>query len=162
VDQPACREHFATLLSQESGALDTLAGLLEREHGLLVSNDVTALEAAMAERQSCVGALLRVEEERRSLCRALGHTPDVPGLERVLAWCDPDGTLKSRWTDCATRGARCRDLNDRNGALVIARMKRVETLLGALTGRPGEAPTYSSAGGTAAASRSGSVLTTQA
>jgi hypothetical protein len=60
VDQPACREHFATLLSQESGALDTLAGLLEREHGLLVSNDVTALEAAMAERQSCVGALLRL------------------------------------------------------------------------------------------------------
>ena len=108
MDQTACREHFATLLSQESGALDTLARLLEREHGLLVSNDVAALEAAMAERQSCVGALLRVEEERRSLCRALGHTTDVAGLEKVLAWCDPKGTLKSRWSDCAAPAARHR------------------------------------------------------
>ena len=135
--------------------------LLEREHGLLVSNDVAALEAAMAERQSCVGALLRVEEERRTLCRALGHTTDVAGLEKILIWCDPKGTLKARWSDCATRGARCRDLNDRNGALVIARMKHVETLLGALTGRPGEAPTYSPTGNSAA-TRTGSVVTTQA
>lgn len=161
MDQSACREHFATLLSQECSALDTLATLLEREHKLLVTNDVTALESAMVERQTCVGALLRIEDERRSTCRALGHTPDLAGLDRLLTWCDPKGTLKSRWADCATRGGRCRDLNDRNGALVIARMKRVETLLGALTGRPGEAPTYGPAGASAA-SRSGSVLTTQA
>jgi len=161
VDQSACREQFAALLSQESGALDTLAGLLEREHALLVANDVAALETAMAERQTCVGALLRIEDERRSMCRMLGHTADAAGLDRLLTWCDPRGTLKSRWADCATRGTRCRDLNDRNGALVIARMKRVETLLGALTGRPGEAPTYGPTGNSTA-SRAGSVLTTQA
>jgi flagella synthesis protein FlgN len=161
VDQSACREQFATLLTQESGALDTLAGLLEREHALLVANDVSALETAMAERQTCVGALLRVDEERRSMCRMLGHSADMAGLERLLAWCDPSGTLKSRWADCAKRGTRCRELNDRNGALVIARMKRVETLLGALTGRPGESATYGPTG-SSSASRAGSVLTTQA
>jgi flagella synthesis protein FlgN len=161
LDPAACREHIATLLSQESSALDTLAKLLEREHGFLVANDVESLEAAMAERQTCVGSLLRIEEDRRSMCRMLGHTPDAAGLDRLLAWCDPQGTLKSRWADCASRGIRCRDLNDRNGALVAARMKRVETLLGALTGRSGEAPTYSPSG-TTSASRSGSVLTTTA
>jgi flagellar biosynthesis/type III secretory pathway chaperone len=161
LDPAACREHIATLLSQESAALDTLAKLLEREHGFLVANDVESLEAAMAERQTCVGSLLRIEEDRRSMCRMLGHTPDAAGLDRLLAWCDPNGSLKSRWADCAARGTRCRDLNDRNGALVAARMKRVETLLGALTGRPGEVPTYSSSG-TTTASRSGSVLTTTA
>jgi flagellar biosynthesis protein FlgN len=161
LDPAACREHIATLLSQESTSLDALAKLLEREHGYLVANDVESLEAAMAERQTCVGSLLRIEEDRRSMCRMLGHTPDAAGLNRLLAWCDPNGTLKSRWADCATRGTRCRDLNDRNGALVAARMKRVETLLGALTGRPGEAPTYSSSG-TTNVSRSGSVLTTTA
>jgi flagellar biosynthesis/type III secretory pathway chaperone len=152
LDPAACREHIATLLSQESSALDTLAKLLEREHGFLVANDVESLEAAMAERQTCVGSLLRIEEDRRSMCRMLGHTPDAAGLDRLLAWCDPQGTLKSRWADCASRGIRCRDLND---------MKRVETLLGALTGRSGEAPTYSPSG-TTSASRSGSVLTTTA
>ncbi len=161
MDPVACREHIATLLSQESAALDALAKLLEREHGFLVANDVESLEAAMAERQTCVGSLLRIEEDRRSMCRMLGHTPDAAGLDRLLAWCDPAGSLKSRWADCATRGTRCRDLNDRNGALVAARMKRVETILGALTGRSAEAPTYS-ASGTTTVSRSGSVLTTTA
>jgi len=161
VDPNACRETLATLLAQEATALDELAVLLEREHGLLVANDVAALEVAMAERQICVGSLVRVEEERRSLCRMLGHSTDLPGLERLLAWCDPDGSLKSRWADCASRGTRCRNLNDRNGALVHARLKRVETLLGTLTGRPAEGVTYGPAG--AYATRpAGRVLTTEA
>jgi flagellar biosynthesis protein FlgN len=162
VNESDCREHLATLLSQEVSALDTLASLLEREHTLLVANDVAALESAMAERQTCVGALLRIEEERRTMCRMLGHSADGAGLDKILTWCDPRGTLKSRWAECATRGARCRDLNDRNGALVIARMKRVETLLGALTGRPGEVPTYGPGGNSPASRASGSVLTTTA
>jgi flagellar biosynthesis/type III secretory pathway chaperone len=162
VDQSACREQFAALLNQESGALEMLAGLLEREHVLLVANDVDALEPAMAERQTCVGALLRIDEERRSMCRMLGHTADNAGLERLVKWCDPSGTLTARFAECAKRGTRCRELNDRNGALVIARMKRVETLLGALTGRPGEAPTYGRSGTSTASRATGGVLTTQA
>ena len=156
----ACHETFATLLAQEISALDELAVLLEREHGFLAANDVVALEAAMAERQVCVGALVRVEEERRSLCRMLGYSTDLPGLERLLAWCDPNGSLKSRWADCASRGARCRTLNDRNGALVNARLKRVESLLGAITGRPPEGTTYSPAGAYAS-HRAGRVLSAE-
>jgi flagella synthesis protein FlgN len=142
VDPNACRETLATLLGQEIASLDELATLLAREHEFLVANDVDALETAMAERQVCVGAIVRVEDERRSLCRMLGYSADLPGLERLLAWCDPSGSLKSRWAECASRGARCRDLNDRNGALVNARLKRVETMLGALTGSPTEGRTY--------------------
>jgi flagellar biosynthesis protein FlgN len=146
VDSNACRETLATLLSQEISALDQLAALLEREHELLAANDVAALEVAMVERQTCVSSIVRVEDERRSLCRMLGHSTDLPGLERLLAWCDPNGSLKTRWAECASRGARCRNLNDRNGALVNARLKRVESLLGAITGRPPEGSTYSPAG----------------
>ena len=161
MDPNGCRETLATLLAQETGSLETLAALLEREHGHLVANDVVALEAAMAERQICVGALVRVEEERRSLCRMHGQSGDLPGLERLLAWCDPSGSLKSRWAQCAARGARCRELNDRNGALVNARLKRVETLLGVITGRRQEGQTYGPAGayGTRSAGR---VLTVEA
>lgn len=162
MDPASCREHLAALLTQECNALEKLASLLEHEHGLLVANDIEALEKAMAERQGCVGILLRIEEERRALCRALGHSADASGLERVLAWCDPSGTLRSRWAECASRGARCRDLNDRNGALVLARMKRVESLLGALTGAASDASTYGPAGTTNGPAPAGRVLAIRA
>lgn len=161
MDANACRETLGTLLGQEISSLDQLAALLAREHELLVANDVAGLETAMAERQACVGSIVRVEDERRSLCRMLGYPTDLPGLERLLAWCDPTGSLRSRWAECASRGARCRDLNDRNGALVNARLKRVETLLGAITGRPAEGQTYGPRGAYGAPT-SGRMLTIEA
>lgn len=161
MDPAGCRETLASLISQESAALDELATLLDREHACLVANDVVALEQAMAERQHCVGTIVRVEEERRAMCRMMGYSNDLPGLEKLLAWCDPSGSLKPLWAECAKRGGRCRDLNDRNGALVNARLKRVEAVLGALTGKPSEGNTYGRAGAYAPP-RAGRVLTTQA
>jgi flagellar biosynthesis protein FlgN len=157
----ACREALASILTQEVSALAEIAALLDREHALLVANDVDTLDIVMEERQVSVGKLLRSEEERRSLCRMHGREPDAKGIEQLMAWCDPRGTLKSHWTECANGAARCRELNDRNGALVTARMKRVETLLTALTGQSQEATTYS-AKGAYAAPRSGRVLATEA
>jgi flagellar biosynthesis/type III secretory pathway chaperone len=84
----ACREALASLLSQEVSALAELVGLLDREHALLVANDVEALETAMEARQVSVGKLLSAEEERRSLCRARSGT-DAVGVEQLMAWCDP-------------------------------------------------------------------------
>ncbi len=161
MDPASCRETLTSLISQESAALAELSQLLDREHACLVANDVVALEAAMAERQHCVGVILRVEEERRSMCRMMGFTNDLPGLEKLLGWCDPSGSLKPLWAECASRGARCRELNDRNGALVNARLKRVETMLGALTGTAPEGSTYGRAGAYAAP-RAGRVVTAQA
>lgn len=161
MDPAVSRETLATLISQESAALGELAQLLDREHGCLVANDVAALEAAMAERQHCVGTIVRAEEERRSMCRMMGFSNDLPGLEKLLGWCDPSGSLQPLWAECAQRGAECRRLNDRNGALVNARLKRVETMLGALTGKPAEGSTYGRAGAYAVP-RAGRVLTAQA
>ena len=161
VDPTSCREHLTALIAQEAGALERLAGLLEKEHDFLVKNDVDALESAMDKRQECVGDLARIEDERRSLCRMLAYEPDNAGLGRMLVWCDSAGTLKARWAECATRAARCRALNDRNGALVSARLKRVTTLLGALTGSTREARTYG-ANGNSTETRTGRVLTAHA
>jgi flagellar biosynthesis protein FlgN len=162
VDSAACRESLATLLSQETSSLAELAGLLDHEHALLVANDVEALETAMEKRQVTIGRILRIEDERRALCRAHGRNADAAGLEQLLAWCDPTGSLKSRWAECANVTTRCRDLNARNGALVTARMRRVATLLNTLTGQPVEAsPTYGPQGAYTAP-RSGRVLATEA
>lgn len=157
----ACREALASILATEAAELAELASLLDREHELLVANDIETLEGVMAQRQIAVGKLLGAEEERRNLCRMHGRGVDAAGVLQLMNWCDSQGTLKARWEECARGAGRCRELNDRNGALVIARMKRVETLLTALTGQPREVPTYGPKGAYAPA-RSGRVLATEA
>lgn len=146
MDPIACRDHLAKLLSEECEQLARLETLLEREHEMLLADDVEQLERAGDARQACVAELLRLEDERQSLCRMLNVPGDSNGLERLLRWCDPTGSLAARWGDCAQRAARCRDANLRNGALVTARLKRVEGLLGVLTGRPQQAQVYGKQG----------------
>jgi flagellar biosynthesis protein FlgN len=142
VDPGVCREHLQKLLAEELNALTQLEALLDREHELLLANDVEGLDRAGESRQECVGALLRVEDERRSLCRMMNLPIDVQGLEKLLRWCDPSNTLQRRFVDCSQRATRCRELNDRNGALVTARLKKVEGMLDVLTGRANQPKVY--------------------
>ena len=161
MDASVCRDHLARLISEESASLTQLEALLGQEHDTLVANNVEALEQATQKRQVAISALLRIEDERRSLCQMHGQSADVVGLEKLLAWCDPRGTLKAHWADCAALAGRCRDLNERNGALVMARMKRVEGLLGVITRRETVA-TYGPQGGAYQAPRAGGVLAVEA
>jgi len=142
VDAGICREHLERLLAEEAASLTRLETLLDQEHELLLTNQIDALDRTGQARQQCVGDLMRIEDERRSLCRMMNLPADLSGLERLMRWCDPTHSLPSRWADCAERATRCRCLNDRNGALVTARLKNIEGLLGVLTGRTGEPKVY--------------------
>jgi flagellar biosynthesis/type III secretory pathway chaperone len=152
VDPTVCREHLEKLLDEELSALTRLATLLDREHEVLLGNDVEELSRAGEAREACVGELLRIEDERRSLCRMMDVPADPAGLERLLAWADPSQNLKRRWAECGRQATRCRERNDRNGALVAARLKRVEGLLGVLTGRAAQPKVYGRQGELSAAS----------
>ena len=157
MDPDVCREHLAEVLGEEVGLLEELRSLLQREYEVLGTKDAVAVEKTVLARQERIGALARLEEHRRSLCSMHGYSADRAGLERLMVWCDPKGTLVSRLRECAQRAADCRDLNERNGTLVAAKLKRVDGLLGALTGRPAAADTYS-ANGSTAPTRPGRVL----
>ena len=139
MDPSLTRETLARLLEAEASVLADLERLLAREHEILVRNDSPeALESACGERQSRMGELLRIQDERRNLLRMHGQRPDNAGLEALLSACDPDQSLRRRWLACAEAARRCRESNDRNGALVAARMNRGEGMLEVLTGqRPG-------------------------
>src|ERR1700749_1455080 len=126
MDQATCRNKLGHLITDESLALTELSALLDREHGFLEANDVGSLEGATRERQRCVARIFRVDEERRALCRDMGRDADLKGLEDLLRWCDPRGSLAGSWAQCSEAAARCRNLNDRNGALVAARLKHVQ------------------------------------
>lgn len=147
MDPTVCLEHFSKLLTEEANALSRLEQLLDREHELLVANDVEELDRAGVARQECVGELMRIESERLSVCRMMNVSADAAGLERLMRWCDPSGSLASRWAACADHASRCRIANDRNGALVAARMKKVEGMLDIVTGRANAPKTYAKQGG---------------
>ncbi len=158
MDPVACREHLTELFREETALLVELEQLLTREARILEGPDVHEIEQTTRARQERMGALARLEEQRRSLCAAHGFASDRAGLEAVMAWCDPSGTLTESLRECAARAVRCRELNDQNGVLVTARLQRVESMLGALTGRPTRPDTYGPRGYGVSSIRSGRVL----
>lgn len=159
MEPSACRDRLSQLIAEEAAALGELASLLEREHEALTANDVAALDTTIRQRQRCIGRVLRADDARRALCRELGRPFDAAGLEQILRWCDPQGTLAPGWKDCAQAAARCRTLNDANAALVGARLQHVQARLAALVRGRGEAVTYGRQGGYTAGRLGGSVRT---
>jgi flagellar biosynthesis/type III secretory pathway chaperone len=153
-DVDVCREHLGSLLTEEVDALRELEDVLRREHDVLGAKNVAAIERIALVRAQMMGDLARTEEQRRSLCTMHGYTPDWLGLESLMSWCDPDGTLLSRLRECAQRATRCRDLNVKNGTLVAARLKQVEGMLTALTGGANQPVTYGPKGIAPRANRS--------
>ena len=158
MDPGLCRDHLAGLLGEESALLGELEELLERERHVLESSDIAALEATTRARQERMGALARIEDQRRSLCGMHGYSPDRAGLDQLIAWCDPHGTLMPRLRECAERAVRCRDFNDRNAMIVGTRLKRVQGMLDSLTGSPVRSDTYDSQTLKGRAGRPGRIL----
>jgi flagellar biosynthesis/type III secretory pathway chaperone len=153
-DVDVCREHLGSLLTEEVDALRELEDILKREHDVLGAKNVAAIERTALVRAQMMGGLARTEEQRRSLCTMHGYTPDWLGLESLMSWCDPEGTLLSRLRECAQRATRCRDLNVKNGTLVAARLQQVEGMLTALNGGANQPITYGPKGTAPRANRS--------
>lgn len=155
-----CREALARIIAEETAGLSELAALLDREHVLLGAADIQALNAAIAARKLCLLRIVRAGEERNALLRGLSYSCNAAGLEDFIRWCDAGGELRRGWQACTAAAAHCRTLNDRNGALVSARLQHVQARLGVLlNGRP-DPVTYGRKGGYALPSL-GRVLTTE-
>ena len=161
MDATLTRDTLARLLSEENAALTEFEALLDREHTALKTRDIEALEALSDARQANVTGLLKLEDERRSVCSMLGYDTDLSGLAKLIAWCDPRRSLARAYEECSERARRCRDCNDRNGILVGAQIKRVEGLLGAITG-VGAPRAYGPRGSHGYASAAGQVLSAEA
>lgn len=160
LDASLCREHVERLLVEENAVLAELERQLDREHEALAARDLAALEAAADTRQLHMVRLLRIEDERRATCSLHGFAADLRGLAQLLEWCDPKHKLANYYQECVSLAERCRASNDRNAALVAARMARIEGLLGVLSG-PTAAPLYGP-GSKPASPQSGARLSVEA
>jgi flagellar biosynthesis protein FlgN len=123
-DPTLCREQLATLMAGLNTHLAALESLLTREYDMLQSRDAEGLEKSGTARQQCIGHIVRIEDERRALCRATGRDEDTAGLHSVLTWCDPTGSLAPAMQEYRDRTQRCREQNDRNGMLVNGRLQQ--------------------------------------
>jgi flagellar biosynthesis/type III secretory pathway chaperone len=124
LDPTQCREQLATLVAEENAQLAALENLLTQEYEMLQARDAEGLEKAGTARQQCIGHILRIEDERRELCRVAGHSDDPSGLQSLIAWCDPTGLLRPVMQEYRERTLRCREHNDRNGILVNGRLQQ--------------------------------------
>jgi len=126
--------HVQRLLADEQTQLNRLHELLLSESAVLRGDDVAAIERVGAERHECTSNLMRLDSERRELCRMLSHETGRDGFEQLLRWCDPEGTLHRQWQANLSVARRCKDHNDRNGAVVSVRLNHVQKLLTAIRG----------------------------
>jgi flagella synthesis protein FlgN len=146
-DTRLCREQVATLLQDEERQLGRLVTLLENEFAAVKANNLDELDTRGAARAEATGQLLRIQDERRGMLRLLQYPDGNDGLEQLLKWCDPSRSLAPLWRRCANLATQCRELNERNGLLVNARLRRVEGMLDVITQRP-RAATYGPNAGT--------------
>ena len=163
MDTELCRAHLEQLMQAESQTLKQLSALLQAEHQFITQDDLESLDNAGREREACVQQLMRIDAERQALCRTTGYSSDKDGLLALLTWCDARGTLIQHWQQSLDAIRHCRDLNDRNGALVNNRMKRVEVMLDSINGNQGrDSRTYTARGNAYAQSNAGRVCSIQA
>jgi flagellar biosynthesis/type III secretory pathway chaperone len=93
----------------------------------------------------------------------MGMRDSIAGVAELLRWCDENGTLASTYQQCTDLSTRCRDQNDRNGALVTARLNHVSNMLGMLNVGGREGRTYgANATNNAAPALAGRLLATSA
>ena len=147
MDLALVAEHMQSLLGEEAVLLSQLEGLLDRETEALKADDLAVIEHIGHERHRCIESLMRIDSERSVACRMLGLADGRTQFEQLLDRCDASGWLKSRWLAGLEIAARCKDRNERNGAVVSAKLRRVEALL--MTVRGGQnsvAPVYASSG----------------
>jgi flagellar biosynthesis/type III secretory pathway chaperone len=137
------QQHLSRILAEEAQLLAELESVLERETAIVRGDDAEAIQRIGSNRHHCVDALSRLGVERTQTSRMLSFGTDLTGLEKLFDWADPSQRLRAKWTVNLELARRCKAINDRNGAIVAAKLNRVQKLLGHLRGA-NQAPVYNS------------------
>lgn len=117
---------------------------LRAELDALETEDIDALQAAAAGKQSRLEALEGVEAGRRRLLAEQGLADDAGGMRALIDAADTDGSLAERWRRYLKVADDCKQANLTNGAIIRLRQQQVTSALAALAGA--EPQTYGPGG----------------
>jgi flagellar biosynthesis/type III secretory pathway chaperone len=138
-------KHLRRILTDEARLLGEFEQVLRQETEVVRGEDTRAIERIGDQRHGYVDALTRLDAERAEACRMFSFGNGRGGLDRLFQWADPSGALQRQWLSNLELARRCKTLNDQNGAIVGAKLGRVQQLLGKLRGA--SAPSVYSAKG---------------
>lgn len=136
VQRAEVHQHLDHILAEEGRLLAELEQLLMQETQSLKSDDLEAIRRIGTARHHCVERLTRLDGERTDSCRMLSFGTGGGALQKLLEWADPSAQLYRRWQANLEFARRCKEHNDRNGAIVSVKLSRVRRLLGKLRGTP--------------------------
>jgi len=133
--QPAdVKQALSRILAEESTLLAELEQLLAQETVILGRDNVVEITSIGSQRQRCVSALSRLDHERLDTCRLMSFGHGRGAVAKLFAWADASGSLNVQWGANLEIARRCKKLNDANGAIVSAKLSRVQKLLMVLRG----------------------------
>lgn len=127
---------FADDLAAETDAFEAFSALLDTEHEALLSGDLDAVVRVAASKAERVVQLSGMAERRLAALRAAGFSANRKGMAEwlLVAAGARAGELSDLWNRLLESAARAQNLNDRNGALIQARMAFNQAALAALQG----------------------------
>lgn len=134
VERSDVHRHLSRILAEESQLLAELRVVLEQETDVLRGDDAEAIQSIGTNRHRCVDRLSQLGVERNDASRMLSFGTDRTGLEKMFAWADPTSALRAKWLANVELAKGCKAINDKNGAIVAAKLSRVQQLLGKLRG----------------------------
>jgi flagellar biosynthesis/type III secretory pathway chaperone len=119
----AAQVRLEDLLDREIELAHSLVATLAAEKAALTGDSAGAVEQKAGEKTRLLGALEKMEQERRSLC-------DDPGAAGIAA------TVVARWRSLIALMSRCRNANELNGYIIRVRQHQIRQLIDIVRGKP--------------------------
>jgi flagellar biosynthesis/type III secretory pathway chaperone len=125
------RSRLEELLDREIQAARALASALAAERSALTGNSPAAVEACAARKVELLGAIEKLEEERRE--RAVAADQPLPGT-RLAPGARIAASIAERWDMLMELMKGCRSSNEVNGYIINTRQGQIRKLLGVVRG----------------------------
>ena len=125
------RRRLEDLLDREIEVARTLAATLDAERAALTGTSAEAVELKAAEKTRLLGAIEKLEDERRAV--SVAAEQGLPG-SRVPRGTSIAATVAERWRTLMEIMAGCRTANQVNGYIINLRQGQISQLLSIVRG----------------------------
>jgi flagellar biosynthesis/type III secretory pathway chaperone len=125
------RRRLEDLLDREIEVARTLAATLDAERTALTGTSPQAVEQQAAEKTRLLGAIEKLEDERRAM--SVSADQGLPGA-RVPRGTSIASSVAERWRTLMELVATCRAANEINGYIINLRQGQIKQLLGIVRG----------------------------
>ena len=145
-DSTSARKRMAELLGDSVYHALGLKETLDDERNALEQQDVESLLTILEQKEECVRALRRLDEQRSGLCATAGFPAGPEQMDSMLGWCDVDGEVTNTWQHLMEIAIECNTRNLTNGSIIRGRKQQIDTGLAVVRGGAPSVDTYSRSG----------------